>query len=73
MTTKLVARVSDAKGASVFGMPGGRVLGRLPYGMTVPLAGEGMRIRGVVWFPVQVDMTIVWASEAGFAILKERP
>lgn len=69
---KLIARVADAKGAKVYGMPDGRVLGELPYGMTVPLAGQGIRHRGIVWFPVQVDMTIMWASEKGFAIIRER-
>lgn len=68
---KLLAKVADLKGANVYGMPEGRVLGQLPFGMTIPLAGAGVRYRGTVWFPVQVDMTIMWASEKGFAIIRK--
>jgi hypothetical protein len=69
---KIYARVADAKGANVFGMPGGRVIRHLPFGVMLPLAGNVVWYQGIRFFPVQVDMSIMWASEQGFVILRER-
>lgn len=73
---KLYMRVADAKGASIFGMPGGRVvMSDIPFGTLFPLAGDGMFYvpEGIWYFPVQVGMTILWASEQGFGIVKKVP
>jgi hypothetical protein len=75
-SVKLYMRVADAKGATIYGMPGGRVaMSRVPFGTLFLLAGDGMFYvpEGIWYFPVQVGMTILWASERGFGIVKKVP
>lgn len=70
---KLYARASSAKGSFLYGMPGGRATHhRVPYGGMLLIAGNRVRCRwdGNVYFPVQFGSEILWASEAGFSIMR---
>ncbi len=78
MQERLLARVSDAKGAYLFGGPGGKPLGMVPYGTYLRVASDQCwdARTGLHYFAVQLPDppggigAIVWASEAGFSIVK---
>lgn len=69
----LYARASDAKATYVYGMPGGKPRLQVPYGTVFPVAGERVMCAWdrTWYFPVQVGSTIMWASEAGFSIVRK--
>lgn len=72
---RLYALVQNPRGADLYAMPGGRALvSGVRLGSMLLIAGKGVRSRtvGRVFFPVQYESSIVWASEADCRIVKEK-